>query len=124
MQNIRSKDTLPEKLIMTALRRERIYFGAYAKKLCGKPDIVFRRKKIAIFVDSDFWHGHEGHFTMPKTNVAYWSNKIKQNKRRDKAVNLSLKKSGWRVIRVWEYDIKKQRNKVLCRIKRAIHRKD
>lgn len=106
MQNIRSKDTLPERIVMSALRKRKIYFAANVSRIIGKPDIVFRRKKIAVFIDSDFWHGHPKRCIMPKTNQDYWRRKIEGNKKRDKVVNTELRKSGWKVIRLWEYDIK------------------
>ena len=95
---------------------EKIYFAASVATLPGKPDIVFRRKRIAVFVDSDFWHGHPKRFQMPATNRRYWRAKIDRNKARDKAVNSELRRQGWRVIRFWEYDIKHRFNKVLSKL--------
>jgi len=106
MQHIRSTGTAPERAIMEALRKQKIYFSVYVAKITGKPDIVFRRKKVAIFIDSDFWHGHSKRCIMPKTNPDYWAKKIEGNRKRDKLVNTELKKSGWIVVRLWEYDIK------------------
>ena len=119
MQNIRSKGTLTEQKIMRDLRRRKIYFAKNVAGLIGKPDILFRRKKIAVFIDSDFWHGHPKRFIMPKTNVEYWQKKIYKNRFRDKEVNRELKKKGFKVIRIWEFDIKKNYNKALNRILRA-----
>tara|TARA_B100001964_G_C13787467_1_gene402970 strand:+ start:120 stop:530 length:411 start_codon:yes stop_codon:yes gene_type:complete len=116
MQNIRSKETTPEKIIFKELRRRRIYFARHVKKLPGSPDIVFRRKRIAVFIDSDFWHGHSKRFTMPKTNADYWERKIMRNKARDIEVNRCLKKANWNVIRIWEYDVKKNTLKCINRI--------
>jgi DNA mismatch endonuclease (patch repair protein) len=106
MQHIRSTGTTPEKLVMRELRKRKIYFAKHVKKITGKPDIVFRRKKIVVFIDSDFWHCHPERFTMPQTNVEYWEQKIARNKKRDLEVNTALKEQGWQVIRIWEYDIK------------------
>jgi len=106
MQHIRSKDTLPERKIMRELKRRKIYFAKHVKEIIGKPDIVFRRKKVIIFVDSDFWHSHPKRFIMPTTNYEYWSNKIHRNIERDKQVTKELRSKGWKVIRLWEYDIK------------------
>jgi|TARA_Y100000294_G_C8325286_1_gene244371 DNA mismatch endonuclease (patch repair protein) len=119
MQNIRSKGTLPEQKVMRDLQRRKIYFAKHVDSIIGKPDILFRRRKIAVFIDSDFWHGHPKRFIMPKTNLKYWKNKIDRNKDRDKEVNRELRKMGFKVIRIWEYDIKKNYNKVLNRILRA-----
>lgn len=126
MQNIRSKNTEPERIIMDKLRKNKIYFSTHAKNIYGKPDIVFRRKKIAVFIDSDFWHAHPTRFTMPKTNTEYWGNKIESNKKRDRKVTKMLKSEGWCVIRLWEYDIRKHPEKSLSKIlkeyqKRPLH---
>jgi DNA mismatch endonuclease, patch repair protein len=116
MQNIRSKGTKPERLIMRELRRRKIYFAHHADSIIGKPDIVFRRKKTAVFIDSDFWHYHPKRFIMPQTNVGYWSQKIQRNRRRDKEVNEQLKHDGWKVIRIWEYDVKNRFEKCIRKI--------
>lgn len=116
MQNIRSAGTLPEALIMHALRRKKIYFAKNVKSITGKPDIVFRRKKIAVFIDSDFWHVHPKRFIMPQSNKRYWKEKIRRNKSRDKEVNGKLKKEGWKVIRIWEHDVKRNIAKCISKI--------
>jgi len=74
--------------------------------LFGKPDIVFRAAKIAVFVDGCFWHGCPEHSTKPKTNSQFWSAKIKKNMERDKFVSENLSSDGWRVVRIWEHEIK------------------
>ncbi len=107
MRNIRSSGTTPEKKVMRELRKRKIYFAKHVSNITGKPDIVFRRKKIIVFIDSDFWHGHPERFIMPKTNTDYWRNKIECNRERDAMVTKELKEQGWTVIRLWEYDIKK-----------------
>jgi len=116
MQHIRSTGTTPERTIMLALKKRKIYFATYVSKIIGKPDIVFRRKKVVVFIDSDFWHGHSKRCIMPKSNIDYWKNKIERNRKRDKLVNRELKKQGWRVIRIWEYDIKHNPEKSLRKI--------
>jgi DNA mismatch endonuclease (patch repair protein) len=120
MQNIRSKNTLPELLVMNELKRRKIYFAKHVDKIYGKPDIVFRRKKIVVFIDSDFWHYNPKLFRMPKTNVKYWKNKIIGNYERDKRVNKILKKEGWIVLRFWESNIKKIVSKIADRIQKCI----
>lgn len=74
-------------------------------KIFGKPDFVFLNKKIAIFTDGCFWHGHNCRNTKPKNNFEYWSRKIKRNKERDLEVSKHLKKLGWSVIRIWECEL-------------------
>ncbi len=120
MQNIRSLGTIPEKILAKNLRAHKIYFACNAASLPGKPDIIFRRKKIAIFVDSDFWHGHPKRFIMPKTNLEYWRPKIERNIRRDKEVNKILKKDGWIVIRFWEHEVKRNAEKCVQRILKQV----
>lgn len=124
MQNIRSTGTKPERMIMETLKKRRIYFAAYVSKLKGKPDIVFRRKKVVIFIDSDFWHGHPYRCIMPKTNPEYWSQKISGNRQRDEQVNQELREKGWTVIRLWEYDIKHNFEQSLRSILQAIGKLD
>ncbi|MBI5410142.1 MAG: very short patch repair endonuclease [Nitrospirae bacterium] len=116
MQAIRSRGTTPERLVMRELKRRKIYFARHVDILFGKPDIVFRRKKIALFIDSDFWHGHPKRCIMPKTNIDYWSNKIAQNRNRDKEVNRTLKQNGWKVVRLWEFDVKKHLEKSVQKV--------
>ncbi len=120
MQNIRSENTQPELKIMNELEKREFNFIKHDKSLIGKPDIVFPDKKVVIFIDSDFWHGHRKRFIMPKTNTDYWQNKIERNKKRDKEVDRKLKNEGWKVIRLWEYNIKHNLAKSFNKIKRAI----
>ena len=120
MQNIRSTGTLPERNVMEALKKKKIYFAAHVAKINGKPDIVFRRKKVVIFIDSDFWHGHPQRCIMPKTNQDYWEKKIARNRERDSKVTEDLQNSGWKVIRLWAYDIKNNFNQSLNIILKSI----
>ena len=116
MQNIRSTGTLPEKKLAKALKAEGLHFLQHSKRLPGKPDIVFGKKKVAVFVDSDFWHGHPKRLIMPQTNIDYWKPKIERNKKRDRQVNRALRKNGWKVIRIWENDVKKNIDICLTRV--------
>jgi DNA mismatch endonuclease (patch repair protein) len=121
MQNIRSKNTMPELLVINELKRRKIYFAKHADKIFGKPDIVFRRKKVIVFIDSDFWHYNPKIFIMPATNVEYWNKKILKNHERDKLVNKTLKKEGWRILRFLESDIKKDTNKIVDKIIKILY---
>ena len=106
MSRIKSKNTKPEiavrKLIWKKGCRYRIGHG-----LIGKPDMVFPSYKIAVFIDGCFWHGCPKHCRMPSSNVKYWRQKISGNKKRDSKINKQLSREGWKVIRIWEHDIKK-----------------
>jgi DNA mismatch endonuclease (patch repair protein) len=104
MSRVRGRDTKPEltvrRLVHSSGWRYRLYDGA----LPGRPDLVFRGKRAAIFVHGCFWHGHPGCklATMPKTRTAFWSDKIDANRRRDAAVIARLQALGWRVLVIWE----------------------
>ena len=120
MQNIRSQNTLPEQKIASELKRRRIYFAKNVISITGKPDFVFRRKKTVVFVDSDFWHCHPKRFIMPQSNLDYWKPKIKRNQERDKRITRELKREGWKVVRIWEYDVKKRFEKAFQKITRVL----
>jgi DNA mismatch endonuclease (patch repair protein) len=120
MQRIRSSGTTPENIVMRELQRRKIYFAKNVSSITGKPDIVFRRKKAAVFIDSDFWHGHPKRLIMPKSNIDYWRKKIERNIRRDKEVNKKLKKTGWKVLRIWEYDVKQNIDTCVNKILKVI----
>jgi DNA mismatch endonuclease (patch repair protein) len=122
MRNIRSKGTKPERIIAKKLKEKEIYFTQHVKKVFGKPDITFLRKKVAVFIDSDFWHRHPENFQMPKTNRDYWEKKIERNVNRDKEVNKKLKEEGWEVIRIWESEIKNDPDNCVEVILKAIGR--
>ncbi|HMP76580.1 MAG TPA: very short patch repair endonuclease [Kiritimatiellia bacterium] len=74
----------------------------------GKPDFVFPKARLALFVDGCFWHGCPKHCTIPATNRAFWERKLFANRARDRHVNKTLQKAGWRVVRIWEHDLSKQ----------------
>lgn len=122
MQNIRSKGTKPERIVEKKLKERGIYFTTHQKKVFGKPDITFLRKKIAVFIDSDFWHKHPENFQMPKTNREYWEKKIQRNVERDTEVNKTLKEQGWNIIRVWASEIKKDPEECVERIISALNK--
>lgn len=116
MQKIRSKGTVAERIVERELRRRKIYFAKHVASIIGRPDIVFHRKKVVVFIDSDFWHSNPKRFIAPKSNVNYWQKKIARNKERDKKVTSALKKDGWKVLRLWEYDIKHNTDKCIEKI--------
>lgn len=70
----------------------------------SRPDITFSRARVAVFVDGCFWHRCPDHGTMPKTNAAWWREKLEKNVRRDRSVDNALKQAGWEVIRIWEHE--------------------
>src|SRR3989344_4143983 len=110
MSQIRSKDTKVEWLLRSALWKAGLRYRLYYR-IKGKPDIVFPRKKVAVFIDGDFWHGWNWKGLKPKLKNAYWVNKIKGNLERDKKITLNLKEEGWFVIRIWEHLLRKDAQK-------------
>jgi DNA mismatch endonuclease (patch repair protein) len=116
MHNICSKGTNPERAVMRELKRRKIYFASHVDSIIGKPDIVFRKKKLVVFIDSDFWHGHPKRCIMPQTNINYWAAKIARNRKRDKEVTRCLKQTGWKVIRLWEFDVRNRFDKCIQKI--------
>ncbi|MCH5226650.1 MAG: DNA mismatch endonuclease Vsr [Muribaculaceae bacterium] len=109
MAAIKGKDTKPEMIIRKYLFSKGLRFRVHVKKLAGSPDIVLPKYKTVIFVNGCFWHGHDGckYSRLPKTNEFFWEQKIRRNKARDIANEYVLQTEGWRVIRVWECEIKK-----------------
>ena len=87
--------------------------------ILGKPDFVFPRIKVVVFVDGCFWHGCEKHCRLPLSNKRYWKKKIENNKIRDRKVTKSLINKNWTVIRIWEHEIKEK--KVNAKINRIIN---
>ena len=105
MSKIRSKNTKAEMVIFRELRKRKIYFQKHYKKVTGSPDIAFPKKKIAIFVDGDFWHGRNFSKTKNRLPRKYWRQKIESNLIRDRKNLAKLKRQGWRVLRIWESGI-------------------
>ena len=104
MRRVRDRDTAPELAVRRLLHRYGYRFRLHAKDLPGRPDIVFRRRRKAIFVHGCFWHRHEGcrRTTSPKTRIAFWEKKFSANRQRDKAAVFALERAGWDVAVVWE----------------------
>ena len=120
MRNIRSTDTKMERDIMKRLRKEGLHFRKNVKDLPGKPDIAVKKYKIAVFLDSCFWHKCPEHFKKPKSNLDYWEPKIQRNVNRDKEINEYYKVNGWHVLRVWEHEQKKDFDNTIIKIKNFI----
>ena len=120
MRKIKSDKTTPEILLQRALRKEKIKFKKHCSMLAGKPDVVLVDKKIAIFVDGEFWHGYrwEEKKKKIKNNRAYWIPKIERNIARDRQNNKKLKKLGWQVIRFWQHQIIEDVQKCIQKIKK------
>jgi DNA mismatch endonuclease (patch repair protein) len=103
-----SRDTKPEVAARSALHARGLRFRKdYLIRLAGRtvrPDIVFTRQKVAVFVDGCFWHRCPIHGNDPKVNTAYWKPKLDRNVARDRAIDIDLAAVGWKVIRAWEHE--------------------
>lgn len=109
MSRIRSKDTKPEIIVRRYLHRIGFRYRLHVKNLPGKPDVVLPKYKTVIFIHGCFWHGHDGclYSVIPKSRTEWWLKKISRNKENDiKAVTL-LSEAGWRIIQIWECELKK-----------------
>lgn len=106
MAKIRSKDTKPELIVRRYLYHRGYRFRKNVKGLPGTPDIVMYKYGIAIFIHGCFWHGHEIDGHVPHSNRVFWQKKIERNKQRDLRNKEELKKRGWRVMTIWECQLK------------------
>lgn len=108
MAAIKSNDTTPEVAVRKYLFSKGFRYRKNVKGMPGKPDIVLRKYNTCIFVNGCFWHKHEGckYFVWPKSNTEFWKEKIESNIARDKRNYIKLKEDGWKVIVVWECEIK------------------
>jgi DNA mismatch endonuclease, patch repair protein len=102
----------------SALRENGITGWRRTYPLFGKPDFVFPEKRVAVFVDGCFWHGHPSKCRMPAANKIYWELKIARNMARDQLVTATLRKKGWKVVRIWEDSVKKE--STISRLRKAL----
>ncbi len=120
MSQIKAKDTKPE----IKLRKELFSSGVKGyrihAKIIGKPDIIFSKQKVAVFIDGCFWHKCPRCYKEPQAHNKFWSEKIKTNKIRDRKINSQLKKEGWRVLRFWEHEIKNNLSSCVNKIKNTV----
>lgn len=109
MSGIRGKNTKPEVTVRKYLHGEGFRFRLHSANLPGKPDIVLPKHKCVIFVHGCFWHQHEecAYATLPKSNVCFWERKLSTNVKRDFFVQEQLAELGWRVLVIWECEIKR-----------------
>jgi DNA mismatch endonuclease (patch repair protein) len=104
MSRIRSKNTGIERLVFRELRARGVYFSRHVAALPGKPDVVFKKLKVAVFIDGDFWHGWRFPRWCAKLQP-YWKARIMTNRIRDQRNFRRLRRNGWTVIRVWEHNV-------------------
>lgn len=114
MAAIKGRDTKPEMIVRKYLFSRGLRYRVNNRNLPGSPDIVLKKYKTVVFIDGCFWHGHDGckFFRLPKSNVYFWKHKITMNIARDYANGVDLRLAGWKVIRIWECDIKTKAKRV------------
>lgn len=106
MAAIRSKGNKETELkLVLILRASKVTGWRRGATVAGKPDFIFRKQRVVIFVDGCFWHGCRKHGRMPQSNRQYWQRKIARNAIRDRLVNRKLRAAGWRVLRIWAHSL-------------------
>jgi len=111
-----------EEALASAFRRLGVKGWRRHANLPGKPDFVFRKQRLAVFVDGCFWHNCPRHGHIPKSNRKYWRKKLQRNEGRDRATNRELRSKGWRVLRLWEHAAKASASAGAARVARALLR--
>jgi len=121
MSLIRGKENKTTELLFIQIaRRNGITGWRRSQPIFGKPDFVFPRQRLAVFVDGDFWHGHPTRAKIPATNRAFWLKKIEKNRCRDRLVTRTLKGNGWHVVRLWEHDLRANPKRCAARLRRFL----
>jgi len=125
MGKIRGKNTKPELEFRKALWSAGYRYRINYKKLIGKPDIALKKHKTVIFIDGEFWHGHNWEVRKQKikTNRKFWIPKIERNIQRDQEVNLALKEMGYSVFRFWENEVKKNLETCLQKVLESLEKR-
>src|SRR5690349_9558208 len=121
MARVRKEGTAPELVLRKALQARGLRPGS--AKIVGSPDLVFYRRRLAVFVDGCFWHGCPKHGSVPKRNASFWIEKILRNQHRDLTVNRELRGKQWTVVRVWEHEVRGRLHQVVTRIQLALDQK-
>jgi DNA mismatch endonuclease (patch repair protein) len=117
MSAVRSKGNDSTELkFLKLLRVNKITGWRRNQSVFGRPDFLFKKEKIAVFVDGCFWHGCKKCRTIPKQNHLFWVKKIARNVERDGEVKRKLKREGWKVVRIWEHDLKKNSEKTIKKL--------
>lgn len=120
MSSIRSSGNAATEIrFIVIARKYKITGWRRGSKLSGRPDFVFPRERVVVFIDGDFWHGNPRNFRLPKSNIDYWTEKILSNKQRDQRINRELRSRGWKVLRIWQSSLKKE-CAVVARLRRAL----
>jgi DNA mismatch endonuclease, patch repair protein len=120
MARIRGQDTSPERVLRKAIWRSGLRYRVGLRTFAGRPDVVFTRSKIAIFVDGCFWHGCPEHYVKPRSKCDFWASKLRLNFERDCRQTQALTGEGWRVYRIWEHEVFESLPLVVSEIQRMV----
>ncbi|WP_096361786.1 very short patch repair endonuclease [Sulfuricaulis limicola] len=122
MARIRGRENKRTELALVGiLRRNKITGWRRHQPLFGRPDFVFHQQRLVLFVDGCFWHCCPKHATQPGSNRAFWMRKLQRNRARDRLVNQTLRKAGWKVVRIWQHDLtRKNEVRVVTRISKRL----
>ncbi|GEM90068.1 very short patch repair endonuclease [Oceanithermus desulfurans] len=120
MSRNKGKDTKLEMRVRSELHKRGYRFRKHVKELPGKPDVVFTKAKVAVFIDGDFWHGYR--FPAWEHKVSdFWKQKINKNRERDRRNHRKLRRMGWKVLRIWEHDVRHDIDKVVDKIVQLVN---
>jgi DNA mismatch endonuclease, patch repair protein len=115
MARVRTRDTAPELALRRALYAAGLRgWRCHPATVTGRPDIAFTRRRVAIFVDGAFWHGHPGYYR--GQSGAFWDAKIARNRARDERVDAELAEAGWRVVRLWDFEVERDVSECVERV--------
>ncbi|SMB82158.1 very short patch repair endonuclease [Deinococcus hopiensis] len=120
MPNSPSKNTKPELLLRRALWLAGLRYRLHVRTPHGRPDVVFPGARVAVFIDGCFWHGCPEHYVRPRSNNAFWAQKLLQNFERDHRQTVALEQDGWTVVRVWEHEVHEQLASVVERVRAGL----
>jgi DNA mismatch endonuclease (patch repair protein) len=120
MSHVKGRGNLATEIFLVHIFREHGFVGWRRNaRLFGKPDFVFPSLRLAVFVDGCFWHGCPIHGSLPKTNRPFWRQKLRRNRDRDRLVNRTLKRLGWKTLRLWQHDLRDGK-KVVRRLRASL----
>jgi DNA mismatch endonuclease, patch repair protein len=109
-----------EAALAAAFRKARLTGWRRHAQLPGRPDFIFKKQRVAVFVDGDFWHANPKKFKMPLSNCAFWEEKVRYNRAKDRRVTRTLRIRGWKVIRIWESSLERRPDFCVGRVARAL----
>jgi DNA mismatch endonuclease (patch repair protein) len=119
MGRVRQRDTAPEVRLRKALWAAGMRgWRVHVKGVPGTPDLAWRSARLAVFVDGAFWHGHPDYYW--GQSGAFWNEKIERNRERDRRVDREIREQGWRVLRLWDFEVEKSVEDCVARVKRAL----